>query len=58
MRAYILTKRERQIIRRYLETGEKLDGFAVLLHYLKGNSRDTVKEDLELIQHFLKKEGG
>lgn len=54
MRSYILTERERKILRRFIETGEKLDGFAVLAHHLKKH-RDTVSGDLELVQDSLQK---
>ena len=32
MRTYILTEQERRMIRKFLETGDKLEGFKVLLH--------------------------
>jgi histidinol phosphatase-like enzyme len=54
VRTYILTERERQIIKRYLETGEKLDGFSALLHYLR-TSTEARKADAELIERFLAK---
>lgn len=55
MRKYILTDQERQIIKNYLETGQKLEGYAMLLHRCK-NIQPT-KEDLNLIEQFLKKAG-
>lgn len=53
MRQYILTELERNIIRRYLETGDKLEGFKVLLHRCR--RLQTVNADLELIKDFVKK---
>jgi len=55
MRSYILTEREREILKHFVETGEKIDGFAVLVHDLRKH-RDALNEDLELVEAFLKKE--
>jgi len=55
VRGYILTSREREILERFLNDGEKLNGFSQLLHYLrKGGSQLT--EDLRLIEEAIKKE--
>lgn len=54
MRSYILTERERKTLERHVETGEKLDGFTVLVHHLKKH-RDTINEDLELVEASLRK---
>jgi len=54
MRSYILTERERRILRRFVDTGEKLDGFAVLVHHLKKH-RDTIRRDLELVDASLQR---
>lgn len=54
VRSYILTERERRILRRYIETGEKLDGFAVLVHHLKKH-KDAISEDLGLLKASLQK---
>ena len=56
VREYILTKRERHILERFLETGEKLNGFSVLLHYLK-KGQEQISADLELIRKALEKAG-
>jgi hypothetical protein len=48
MRSYILTDRERNILKRFVDTGEKLDGFAVLIHHLKKHKLNIIK-DLELV---------
>jgi hypothetical protein len=52
MRRYLLTDREREIIKRYLETGEKLDGFSVLLHRCKALMLG-IKSDYDLIEKLL-----
>jgi hypothetical protein len=55
MRKRILTEKERQIIKKYLETGEKLENFSCLLHRCKNTQ--SINEDLQLIEQFLKKAG-
>jgi len=55
MREYILTDQEKQIIKRYIESGEKLEGFRMLVSRCK--SIETVDKDLELIKQFLAKIG-
>ena len=49
-RTYILTKKERETLQRFLETGEKLNGFSVLIHYLK-KARPQLEADLNLVDH-------
>ncbi len=53
MRKRLLTDKERQIINRYIETGDKLENYSVLLHRTK--NMQPVKNDLALIDKFLKK---
>ncbi len=53
MRQYILTQQERQIIKKFTETGEKLEGFAMLLSRCR--HMDTITEDLAQIKWFLAK---
>jgi hypothetical protein len=53
MREYVLTANEREIIRRYIEDGERLEGFSMLLN--RCGSIETVNADLELIKKFLAK---
>ncbi len=48
VRRYILTQRERKILRRYIETGEKFPGLSPLLHRLQ-ESRYRLTHDLEII---------
>jgi hypothetical protein len=55
MREYILTDQEKQIIKKYLENGEKLEGFRMLLSRCR--SIESVNDDLELIKQFLAKTG-
>ena len=55
MREYILTENEKTIIKKYLETGERLEGFAMLQSRCR--SIETVNADLELIKQFLAKTG-
>jgi hypothetical protein len=57
MRKYILTESERNIIKHYLHTGEKLDGFKVLLHRAKNQDSEALIEDLKLICKLLIKNG-
>ena len=54
MRNYILTEKEREILKVFLENGLKLDGFSVLILRLK-KAEKSLKEDLELIDATLKK---
>jgi hypothetical protein len=54
VRSYVLTKRERRILKRFIKTGEKLDGFAVLIHHLKKN-RENISGDLKMVEDSLRK---
>jgi len=54
VRLYILTEHERKILKRFLENGEKLNGFRNLIYNLK-KSRDRLVEDLKLIDQALQK---
>ncbi len=53
MHEYVLTEQEKAIIKNYLETGEKQEGFKMLLSRCK--SIETINADLELIKQFLSK---
>lgn len=55
MRDYILTKGDRKIITKFIETGEKLEGFYVLLHRARKQNPQQVTDDLQLLQQFLEK---
>ena len=51
-RNYILTKKERDTLQRFLETGEKLNGFSVLVYYLN-KARPQLEADLNLVDRAL-----
>ena len=53
MREYILTEKEKEVLQRYVEKGEKLEGFAVLVHRCR--NMQGVNDDLKLIKQFLSK---
>ena len=53
MRKYILTEQEKTIINRFLETGDRLEGFRMLL--CRSKNIEKVNLDLELIKKFLAK---
>jgi hypothetical protein len=53
MRQYILTEQEKQVIKEYLETGKKLEGFRTILCRVR--NMQAVSADLELIKQFLAK---
>jgi hypothetical protein len=55
MREYILTENEKAIIKKYLETNERLEGYAMLLSRCRNIK--SVNADLELIKQFLAKAG-
>jgi cAMP phosphodiesterase len=54
VRSYILTEHERKILKRFLENGEKLNGFRTLLTYLR-KSHKQLEADLKLINETLQK---
>ena len=54
MREYILTDREKEIVKTYLEKGQRLEGFSVLVSRCKTNL-SKINEDLKLITKFLEK---
>jgi cAMP phosphodiesterase len=54
VRSYILTEHERKILKRFLENGEKLNGFRTLLTYLR-RSQKRLEADLKLINETLQK---
>ncbi len=53
VRAYILSEREREILKRFTETGEKLNGFDILIHYIN-KYRPQLTSDFDLIETALK----
>ena len=52
MRRYILTARDRRILKAYLDEGLKLDGFTTLAHQARRIDLDLLREDLALIELF------
>jgi hypothetical protein len=59
MHTNLLTDNERTLIKRYLETGERLEGFKVMLHRARQTKfqKKPALEDAELIEALLKKAG-
>ena len=55
MRDYILTPSERKIIKRYLETDDKLEGFRVLLFRVRSHNPKQILDDEELIRQLIVK---
>ena len=56
MRKRILTEKEHKIIEHYLENGDKLENFGVLVHRCR--NMQTVENDFELIRQFMIKIDG
>jgi hypothetical protein len=54
VRLYILTEYERKMLQRFLEKGEKLDGFRNLIYNLKKGQKH-LEEDLKLISETIRK---
>jgi hypothetical protein len=54
VRLYILTEYERKMLQRFLEKGEKLNGFRNLIYNLK-KSHKQLESDLKLINETLQK---
>ena len=52
VRSYILTDREREIIKVYMDQGLKLDGHRELKHFISRIDLKRLEEDLELIKKF------
>jgi len=55
VRGYILTERERKILKTYVEENVKLDGFSVLALRLKRWKKKPTLNDLELMEKALNK---
>jgi hypothetical protein len=55
VRGYILTERERKILKTYVEENVKLDGFSVLALRLKRWKKKSTLNDLELMEKALNK---
>ena len=55
LRRYLLTERERKILKAYIEENVKLDGFSVLALRLKRWKKKPTLNDLELMDKALEK---
>ena len=55
LRRYLLTERERKILKAYIEEDVKLDGFSVLALRLKRWKKKPTLNDLELMDKALEK---
>jgi hypothetical protein len=57
MHKKLLTESERKIMVCYLETGNKLEGYRIMLHRLRKNpiQKSIIEEDLKLLEKFLAK---
>ena len=51
----MITELEKRIIKAFLERGEKLEGFRKLKQRAKALNLDAIKEQVNLIEKFLKK---
>jgi hypothetical protein len=52
MRSYIFTPHEKNMIKRYIEKRERLDGFSILLHKIKTN-KEELFQDIELMKQLI-----
>jgi hypothetical protein len=57
MREYILTPTERKIVKEYLDSGKKLEGFKVILCRARKQQPEQITEDVELLKKLLAKAG-
>jgi hypothetical protein len=57
MRTYILTQKERKILKSYIESNLELNGYSVLMLRLK-RAKKGLDEDLTLVDQALKKAEG
>jgi hypothetical protein len=55
LRDYILTPGEKRIIKEYLENGNKLEGFYVLVNRIRKHDPKTIASEEDLIRQFLAK---
>jgi len=54
MREYVLTNNERRILKQFLSTGDKLQGFSMLVFRARQSGK-RLADDLALLQRVLKK---
>jgi hypothetical protein len=57
MREYILTDKERQLIKEYIETGKRPDGEAFRTLLSRCRHMQPINQDLKLIEQLLQKAG-
>jgi hypothetical protein len=55
MRNYILTDHEREIIKAYLKTGEKVSGFRLVKSVAQKIDLNQIDKDRALLERFLEK---
>lgn len=55
MRTFILTEREREILRAYVTQGIKLDGFSMTILRVKRWDKKKIDEDIALMMKALEK---
>jgi hypothetical protein len=54
VRAYLLTEREKKIMREYVENGTKLEGFSEVCRRVEEVNMDRIKDDAGVLGDFLK----
>jgi hypothetical protein len=54
VRGYVFTEREKKILRTFVDSGVKLNGFEVLVHHLK-KAKPALESDLQLAKSALEK---
>ena len=54
MRTALFSDKEREMVKQYLETGEKDEGFSVLVHRCR-RGHTQIKEDLVLLNQLLQR---
>jgi hypothetical protein len=55
MRSYLITNLEKKIIKRFLESNNHLEGYRMLVHRAKKLDLKELREQLNLLEKFLKK---
>jgi len=55
MRSYIITQREREIIKAFLERGERLEGYRMLVSRVRRLDLKDVDQQVQMIKTFLEK---
>jgi len=55
MRSYIITRREREIIKAFLERGERLEGYRMLVSRVRKLDLKDVDQQVQMIKAFLEK---